>query len=139
MNKLAAVTTILALTSCATYFDGTTQKVSIKTNTGEPARCSLKTNSDSKEVAAPSEIEVSKSYYPVEITCLSDRSGDSGTVKVLSDVTNWGYGGAVLGFGIGAGVDTYTGAAFKYPSEIVVTMGQTTTLGKTSLNSNAKY
>jgi len=125
------------LASCASIIEGNTQDVQINLVGAESAQCTAISAEETVEFIAPALVKLHKSYYPAEITCTAD--GQTGTVKALADVANWGYGGAVLGVGIGAGVDTYTGAAFEYPAEITVTMGETKTLGKTSMNSNKDF
>ncbi len=130
---------VFALTSCASVFEGTKQEVSLRTNPDVPANCTLTGSSFNVQVQAPGKFEVRKSYHPLEITCTPVAGGASGSVKLLSDVSATGYASAIFGVGIGAGVDTATGAAFKYPEEIVVTLGQTTILGQTSTNSNVDY
>ena len=132
--KNLLVLTALLVPACASIVEGSSQEVSIRTEPNQPSSCVIKGSSGETKVEAPAKITISKSYYPKEITCTPNSGGDSGTAQVLSDVAPWGYGGAVLGTAIGAGVDTYTGAAFQYPNEIVVKLGTTTEIGKSELN-----
>ena len=131
------LTSNFLLLSCASIIEGSTQEVQINLEGAEVAQCSAVSAEESVSFSAPAKVALKKSYYPAEISCTSD--GQTGSVKVLADVANWGYGGAVLGVGIGAGVDTYTGAAFEYPKEILVTMGETKVVGKTAMNSNKDF
>lgn len=136
MKTFVAIS-LLFLTSCASIIEGSEQEISVRTASGVEATCTASSAEQTQEFAAPATITVNRSYYPAEIVCSAD--GLTGEVKTLADVSNWGYGGAVLGVGIGAGVDSYTGAAFEYPDEIVVTLGETKTLGKTVFNSNVEF
>ena len=135
--NLLQVTALLLLTSCASIIEGSSQEVAVHLASNGSAECTATSAEESQNFTSPATITLKKSYYPAEISCTTD--GKIGTVKTLSDVSNWGYGGAVLGIGIGAGVDTYTGAAFEYPAEIVVTLGETKVIGQTDFNSNVEF
>lgn len=136
-NKFIAIISIFAATSCASIIEGNVQEVAVRTASGVEASCTAISAEEEQSFTAPATIKLHRSYYPAEITC--SAGGETGSVKTLSDVSNWGYGGAVLGIGIGAGVDTYTGAAFEYPDEIVVTLGETKMIGQTDFNSNVEF
>ena len=125
---------LLLLTSCASIIQGSEQTVNIKTASGAKADCELAGSESTKTVSLPAEIVVDRSYYPIKINC-TGANGVQGSAEVLSDVSNWGYGGALLGTAIGAGVDTYTGASFEYPEEIIIELGMHKLLGENSLNS----
>lgn len=136
--KLAKFTFIplLAFSSCATVFDTDQQQVQLLVASDVSADCSITYRDGTEEnVQIPSAVTLMRSYYPIEINCFGGN-GERGSATVYSDVSNWGYGGAVLGTAIGAGVDTYTGAAFEFPEEIIIELGKQKVLGKTSLNSN---
>ena len=135
--KKIILTGLLLTTSCASIIEGSTQEVQINLEGADAAQCSAVSAEESVSFSAPAKVSLKKSYYPAEISCTAD--GQTGVVKAIADVANWGYGGAVLGVGIGAGVDTYTGAAFEYPAEIVVTMGETKVVGKTAMNDNVDF
>lgn len=136
MKKLA-LTALFALTSCASIIEGSSQEVSVYTSPNVAAQCTATSGNKVRTFTTPATVKLKKSYYPAIVTCIAD--GQTGTTKVLSDVANWGYGGAVLGVGVGAVVDSRTGAAFEYPDEIVVTLGQTTVIGVNSMNSNKDF
>lgn len=129
---------LMLLAGCASIIDGSKQEVSISTEPPAPAKCGISGEDYNADIETPAKIEVRRSYYPLHITC-TDSAGKTGDVKVLSDVSGWGYGGAVLGLGVGAVVDTSTGDAFEYPKNIVVTIGQSKTLGVTGMNSNKDF
>jgi len=133
----AGMTALIATTSCASVIQGTTQEVKIGLEGAASAECTAKSAELTQKFTAPASLTVKRSYYPAEISCSAD--GQTGSVKIVADVSNWGYGGAVLGLGFGAGVDSATGAAFEYPHEIIVTMGADKTIGQTSMNSNKDF
>lgn len=137
MKYFILLTSSFILSSCASIIEGSSQEVSVRTEPDMPAECRANSAEESIEFTAPATITLGKSYFPAEISC--SAGDENGSVKVLSDVSNWGYGGAVLGVGVGAGVDTYTGAAFEFPDEIVVTLGEDNILGKTDFNSNVEF
>jgi hypothetical protein len=132
---------VIALTSCASIIEGSTQTISVTTQPNYPAMCFVQKDGSNTEILfeAPGTVEVRKSLYPLNITCASKNGGTVGKAKVLSDVANWGYGGAVAGVGVGAVVDSATGAANEYPQNIVIKLGQSIKLGETSMNKNADY
>ena len=132
-----SILSLLLLTSCASILNGSKQEVSIRTEPSVPANCKIDGSDFNAEIEAPAKVTIQKSYYPTNITC--SANGQTGSVKVLSDVSNWGYGGAVAGLGVGSGVDTYTGAAYEYPSEIVVKLGEDTIIGRTKMNDNVDW
>lgn len=136
-KHIILLTSSFVLTSCASIIEGSSQEVAVSLAGADSAQCTAVSAEKTVEFTAPTTITIHKSYYPAEVTCSAD--GQTGSVKVLADVANWGYGGAILGVGVGAVVDSATGAAFEYPEEILVTMGETKVLGKTSMNSNKDF
>lgn len=135
--KYISLLSVLLLAGCLSITEGNKQKIMIKTSA--PAECTLNSTKQNLEFSAPGEIEIEKSYNPLEIICKSKSSGKTGNVKALSDIPSRGYGTAVIGTIIGGGVDAYTGAAFEYPSEIVVEFGKTKMVGQSKLNSNVDF
>lgn len=129
----------LLLASCASTIEGSTQVLNVATAPSYPADCTLKGSDYSKEFTAPGTVEVKRSKYPIDITCTPQNGSAAGSAKVLSDISNWGYGGAVIGTAIGAAVDSGTGAANEYPANINIPLGQKVRLGETSMNSNADF
>lgn len=131
------LTSTLLLLSCASIIEGDKQEVDVALVGAESAECTATSEKKTKDFTAPAKITLNRSYYPAEISC--SANGQTGAVRVLSDVANWGYGGAALGIGVGAVVDASTGAAFEYPSKITITMGETQVIGKTKMNSNKDF
>ncbi len=139
MKKFLLITSALLISSCASIIEGSTQTLTVATSPSVPSNCSVKGEDYNTSFNAPGTVNVPKSVKPIEITCVPQNGSASGTAKVLSDVGAWGYGGAALTLGVGAIVDASTGAANKYPDNIIITLGQNTVLGQSSMNSNANF
>ena len=136
MNKFLAIASVLLLVSCASIIEGSTQTINVVTAPTYPSDCTVQGDGFHKTFSAPGTVSLPKSVKPIEITCVPKNGSAAGTAKVLSDVGAWGYGGAALTLGVGAAVDSATGAANKYPDNISIPLGQTTTIGQSSMNSN---
>jgi hypothetical protein len=139
MKKFLFLAFIPVISACASIIEGSTQTLNIVTAPSFPSNCTVKGEEFQTSFTAPGAVNVPKSVKPIEITCMPENGSAAGTAKVLSDVGAWGYGGAALGVGVGAIVDAGTGAANKYPDNITIPLGQTTTIGLTPMNSNADF
>ncbi|PIR32747.1 MAG: hypothetical protein COV36_03815 [Alphaproteobacteria bacterium CG11_big_fil_rev_8_21_14_0_20_44_7] len=137
MKPIYLLSAMFLISSCASIIQGDTQEIAVNLLGAESAECSVTDLDGTRKFTAPDTITIRRSYNTASVFC-STSDGESGDVKLLSDVSNWGYGGAVLGLGVGAGVDTATGAAFEYPDKITVKIGESITLGETSTNSNVE-
>jgi hypothetical protein len=120
---LPALVAVLALSACATIVSGTQQSLFVDTPHVEGAQCQLK---DSKAGAwylpsTPGTVTVSKGNGPMNIVC--KKAGyQTGVVSVDEDVSGATFGNIILGGGIGIFVDAASGAAQKYPDQIVLWM-----------------
>ena len=139
MKKTLLLLSALAISSCASIIEGSTQNINVSLAPNTPSYCTAKSEDFSTGFAAPGTVSVPKSMKPLEITCAPQDGSAAGTVKVLSDVAGWGYGGAALTLGVGAVVDSATGAANKYPDNVTVVLGQSSVIGQSSMNSNADF
>lgn len=129
---------LLLLASCASAVEGSKQKINVRTSPASAAECTVTTGTGTtKHFKTPITIEVERSVKPLNIMC--ESGGQKGTAKVLSDISNWGYGGAALGVGVGAVVDSATGAANEYPAEVVIKLGEDIKIGETPMNKNADF
>ena len=137
--RFLVMTALLAVTSCASIIEGDMQAINVTTSPSFPSDCIAKGQNLDAHFTAPGSVSVPKSKYPVEITCTPSNGSAAGTAKVLSDIGAWGYGGSAATLGVGAIVDSTTGAANKYPDSVTIPLGQTTVIGKTSMNSNADF
>lgn len=120
MNRMLVLITAVALPACASVVSGDKQKVTVKTNVA-PATCELKND---KGVWAlyetPGEVEITRAYSDLAVKC---KQGElQGAKTVSSSTVGMAFGNIILGGGIGAGVDMYTGAAYAYPDSVTVVM-----------------
>lgn len=139
MKKFLVIASALLITSCASIIEGSTQTINVATSPSVPANCTATGEFANTSFTAPGSVNVKKSKNPISISCNPQDGSAQGTVKVFSDISGWGYGGAVATLGIGAIVDGSTGAANKYPDNVTVVLGQNTTAGLGSMNSNADF
>jgi len=86
------------------------------------ADCSLtRTGQDLGSVITPDAITVRKGRYSIYISCKKDGfQVSNGRLKSKEDL--WVFGNVVIWNVFGLAVDAGTGAAFKYPSTITVTL-----------------
>lgn len=138
--KKVFLLSLLAITGCASILQGNEQKVSVRVEPDAPAKCALKQrNQPVQEFRAPAEITIGRSYYPLDITCITDTGSIKGQARVYSDVSSLGYTGAIASVGVGTIVDTATGDAFEYPNHIVVKQGMIIEIGRDHMNNNVEF
>lgn len=119
-----AICALLLGTGCATVVKGTDQKIAVTTSgcdDGTEVRCELSTEDDTYYVVAPGNIEVDKSRKDLAFSC-SSKSGATGETVVESYYEAMNAGNILLGGVIGVGVDAISGAMWKYPKAVDVTM-----------------
>lgn len=125
INKVIIITICIAsftLGGCASVVNGVNQSVSVSTPPAKAATCAL-SNSKGKWFInkTPGSTVVHRAYGPLKIVC--KKSGYvSATKKVESHTKGMAFGNVILGGAIGAGVDIADGAAYDYPTNIVVPM-----------------
>ena len=123
-----------ALSACASIVDGSSQSLSVKTMSGPSdvagAQCSLTNDKGVWYVTSPGSVTVHRSYDPLNVKCeapgyVSNAGSASSATKGIA------FGNILFGGLIGAAVDVGTGAAYDYPSPIVVNLQpvKTTALG----------
>ena len=120
---LPAIAAVLSLTACATVVSGTQQSLFVDTPHVEGAQCQLK---DSKAGAwylpsTPGTVTVQKGNGPMNIVCKKGGYA-TGVLSVDEAVAGATFGNILLGGGIGIFVDAASGAAQKYPDQVVVWM-----------------
>jgi len=140
MKKVFLLSLLAALAACASILQGNRQHVSIRLEPDVAGNCTVAERYAPKQtVIVPGEADISRSYYPMDISCTTDHGALKGQAIVYSDVSGLGYTGAVAGLGVGAVVDAATSDAFDYPYQIVVKTGQITEIGKNSMNDNVEF
>jgi len=116
---------LAGLSGCADIIDGSTQMVSVQATgtTGEinDVQCALNNKKGSWQVTTPGSVTVHRGSEPLDISCTKDGYAPE-TEQVASATNGVVYDNIILGGGIGATVDTVSGAAWKYPKLITVPM-----------------
>jgi hypothetical protein len=114
---------LLAVSGCASIVDGPNQSLSVKTISGGTdvagAQCALTNNKGSWFVTTPGTVTVHRSFDNMNVKC--DRDGFIANGESVSSATKgMVFGNLLFGGLIGVGVDIGTGAAYDYPSLIVL-------------------
>jgi hypothetical protein len=116
---------LAALSGCADIIDGSTQTVSVQTTsaTGEidGVQCALNNHKGTWQVTSPGSVTVHRGSEPLGVSCTKDGYAPA-KEQVASSTNNYVFGNVLIGGGIGATVDTVSGAAWKYPKLITVPM-----------------
>ncbi|MGD9107627.1 MAG: hypothetical protein PVI75_00450 [Gammaproteobacteria bacterium] len=110
------------LSGCASVVNGVNQSVSVSTPPTKAATCAL-SNSKGKWFVnkTPGSVVVHRAYGPLKIVC--HKPGYvSATKQVESNTKAMAFGNVLMGGAIGAGVDVADGAAYDYPTNIIIPM-----------------
>lgn len=137
----AAVAAFLALGGCASIVNGQNQSLSVTTRSHgvdvAGAQCSLTNDKGTWYVTTPGSVTVHRSLKDITTDCKL-AGEEPGATIVPSKTKAMAFGNIVFGGVIGAGVDVATGAAYDYPEVIVVTMGQKSGSGGTTVGAPAR-
>jgi hypothetical protein len=129
---VAALTSAVLSTGCASIVNGQNQSLSVKTNGTDTevvgAKCTLNSNKGTWYVTSPGSVTVQRSYNDLMVTCKKEGMED-GIGAIKSSTKAMAFGNIIFGGIIGAAVDTSTGAAYDYPDLITIVMGKTSALG----------
>ncbi len=118
--KQLYIVSLLALTSCASITNGSSQTVQIDTHPVRDATCYLANGEGAWSVKSPGDVEIHRAYSDLTIVC--KKNGWEGK-KVVSSTSGGGvWGSAAMAGIIGAGIDMASGAAYHYPDYILVKM-----------------
>lgn len=112
---------LVVLTGCSTIVSGTHQTVSVDTVPVEGADCTLTNNKGVWKVKTPGTVIVHRSYDDMVVDCLK-KYHDRSHIVVKSKTKGMVFGNLLFGGLIGGAVDAGNGAAYDYPSQIVVPM-----------------
>ena len=137
LSPIVATACLTLLSACALAVGGVDQNVAVKTVSGTQdiagARCSLTNDKGSWFVTSPGSVRVHRSSDTLNVKCEAEGftanagSAPSGTKGIAF--------GNILSFGLlGGAIDIGTGAAYDYPSPIIVNLQpvRKTVLGKLS-------
>ena len=136
MKKFMCVSLITSLTllaGCASITSDSSSSVSVQTRTADGkevtgARCEMANKRGKYFVTTPGTIMLQGSNDDLMITCRAEGH-DNGMAQVVSETKGNMFANIILGGGIGAFVDHSNGSAYRYPSFIEVTMGNTVIIG----------
>ena len=119
-STLVAAT--IAVSGCATIFEGTSQSVQIST-TPPGARCLVdREGARLGEVGStPGSIRLDKSKNDIVVTCSKDGH-QTATIAQSPDFQGTTFGNILVGGGIGAIADAASGANYQYPKRVALTL-----------------
>lgn len=123
MKKFVATCAVLFLSGCATIVSGSQQSIFIETPHVNGAECKL---TDSKNGSwrldsTPGSVFVAKGNGPMNIVC-SKKGYETTILQVEEGFAGATMGNIILGGGIGILVDAASGAAQKYPDNVILWM-----------------
>lgn len=118
----ALVVSGLSLGGCASITAGTTQAVAVNTPPKDGAECKLTNEKGSWSIPkTPGSTTVTKAYGDLAVSC-EHADGSKGAASVQSATAGAAFGNIIAGGIIGAAVDMGSGAAYTYPSTVVVSL-----------------
>ena len=121
MKYCFAAVAISLLSGCASIVSGTNQSVTVDTPGCVAAACKLTNDKGAWAVTTPGSVVVHRAYGPLSIVCTKDGYPSAASM-VTSTTKGMAFGNLIFGGVIGAGVDMSTGAAYDYPTAIMVPM-----------------
>ena len=122
-NHLLALPLIFILCGCATIVSGSQQSIFIETPHANGADCKLtdSKNGNWRIDSTPGSVFVTKGNGPMNIVC-TKKGYETTIIKVEEEVAGATMGNIILGGGIGILVDAASGAAQKYPDNVILWM-----------------
>ena len=127
MKYVAPILLTGLLTGCASLTSGTLQNIAVstKSNTGvniPQASCTLKNEKGNWSVVTPNTVAVHKASGSLLVEC--EKQGfPKGKLTAISRAGKGMVGNIIFGGIIGAGIDHSSGAAYNYPNNLSVVMG----------------
>ena len=123
--RISIVLLLVFLTGCASIMEGSDQGININTTGCENSGviiCSVRNSEGASTITVPASVTVEKSRGPLTVTCEPRDKTAKGSRMVDSGYESMNAGNILIGGFIGIGVDAATGAMWKYPSSVVVSM-----------------
>jgi len=112
--------TAATISGCASIVTGQDQIISVDTPLCPAAKCKLQNEEGVYWIpSTPGTVSVDREYGDMMVTC-SKQGFQDVMLKVSSSTKGMAFGNILAGGIIGAGVDMGTGAAYDYPSEVIV-------------------
>lgn len=130
--RLMALCACVFATGCASVAGGNVQKIYVQAQNKDGsevsgADCQLSNDKGTWRLRAPGDSSVVRSNRPIEVKC--DKAPlPQGVVSVESGTRAAMFGNILIGGVVGAVIDHSSGAAYEYPEQIRVVMGQLTSL-----------
>ena len=124
MNKrILMIALSLVLSGCASIVDGQNQSLSVQTSPVAGAECKL-TNSKGEWFvnSTPGSVTVHRAYEALIVDC--HKGSYAGLLTVQSSTKGMAFGNVLFGGVIGGGVVVATGAAYDYPTSIMVPLAK---------------
>ena len=132
---------LMLATGCASIVNGSNQSLSVETRTDtgpvSGVNCRLSNNKGTWFLTSPGSTIVNRSFEDLAVKCEKDGH-EPGLLSVKSGTKAMAFGNIIFGGVIGAGVDMSTGAAYDYPSLVVVMMGKSDVAPNTPVASNVQ-
>lgn len=121
-RSLSLIAFCATLCGCATVSSGTSQEISVDTPGADGASCAFDDGKGGRwEVAStPGAIRIVKGSGPLTLTCR--RDGFHSVRRIIDEtLADEAYGNVFLG-GLGLIIDSASGAAVRYPDNVVLSM-----------------
>jgi hypothetical protein len=125
-KSIAVAIALCSLTGCADILVGTSQTLSVQTKSSlsqdiAGATCQLSNNKGTWFVTTPGSVTIHRSYDAINVACEAPGYvAHAGTADSATKDLAWGN--LLFGGLIGAAVDAGTGAAYDYPSLIILNL-----------------
>ncbi|HEX3664662.1 MAG TPA: hypothetical protein VHU23_05465 [Rhizomicrobium sp.] len=124
----------LLLAGCATIVSSSSEDISVRTLPASGANCELSNQEGSWSVVTPAVAHVQRGLDDLQVKCTSPGYQEAWT-NIASRWNGWTFAN-VANFGVGFGVDSYTGAIDEYPHTVQLPMvPAVTALAQTPPNS----
>lgn len=125
LHRTAILLSLTMLPACASITSGSTQSIAVDTSPQKVSQCELSNEKGNWHLPeTPGSATVNKAYGPLTVSCASKKGGFSGITTVESTTAGSAFGNIVAGGIIGAAVDMGSGAAYKYPAQVVVPLSK---------------
>lgn len=119
MKKYNLILLMMSLTGCASMTIGQNQTLSVETSPDIDASCELSNDKGKWFVTStPGSVVVNRSYEDLIVVCKKGKK--TGNTTISSHTKGMMYGNILAGGLIGAAVDAGAGAAYDYPSVIML-------------------
>lgn len=120
--KTICLASLVSCVGCASIVNGTSQELNVITTPVSGANCQISNSRGVWSVKSPGSAMVHRAYGPASVSCRKDSYFGHKTVQ--SHTKPMAFGNVIVGGIPGAVIDSANGAAYDYPSQIVVPMSK---------------